>query len=36
MQQTIPFFECELRNALVALCNNLIVMCIILGGINYE
>lgn len=31
MQQTIPFLECELRNALVALCNNLIVMYAVLG-----
>lgn len=31
MQTSIPFFECELRNALVALCNNLIVLYIVLG-----
>lgn len=31
MQTSIPFFECELRSALVALCNNLIIMLIVLG-----
>jgi hypothetical protein len=31
LQLSIPFFDCELRNALVSLCNNLVVMYIILG-----
>ena len=31
MQTSINFFECELRNALVALCNNLVIISIILG-----
>ena len=34
MQLSIPFLEYELRNALVALCNNLIVMYIILGKLE--
>lgn len=31
MQLSIPYLECEMHNAIVALCNNLIVMYIILG-----
>lgn len=31
MQLSIPFLKCELRNAIVALCNNLVIMCVVLG-----